>query len=379
MADKLRKVATKTALAAVKSWTPDDIMLVIATKDLFHFDADSGATHDGTDVIKPDSLLTRKAGRWLRVKFKAEDVDFSEAMPAHKTAHENGGADEINVDGLAGELADPQPPIIGTGADEAVAGNDSRLTDTRDPNDHAANHVSGGGDAFLSTDLLEAIVKRLQTSTGPTTLTLGAIAAAAGSPYTTPTAAGFTALNSATLTDKTTDIGAGVHTNAPSTGATNTQRLKGGHKAMNYTSGTITLVMGLLARMSKNDFAQAGLFFREAGTGKIVTFNLAMVSGVIGLDGSDLSGPDGVTYVRQAVGSTTTPLMPPGSKLFFKATYDGANMVASFSIDMVNWTVFATVAKDEYFTVAPDQWGFYANANTGSGDVDATCFHFAVS
>ena len=41
---------------------------------------------------------------------------------------------------------------------------------------HEASHVSGGGDAFLSTDLLEAIVKRLQESGGPTTLLLGAIA-----------------------------------------------------------------------------------------------------------------------------------------------------------------------------------------------------------
>ena len=41
---------------------------------------------------------------------------------------------------------------------------------------HESTHVSGGSDAFLSTDLLEAIVKRIQTSTGPTTLTVGAVA-----------------------------------------------------------------------------------------------------------------------------------------------------------------------------------------------------------
>jgi hypothetical protein len=41
---------------------------------------------------------------------------------------------------------------------------------------HRASHISGGSDAFLSTDLLEAIVKRLQTTTGPTTLLLGAVA-----------------------------------------------------------------------------------------------------------------------------------------------------------------------------------------------------------
>lgn len=40
---------------------------------------------------------------------------------------------------------------------------------------HKASHVSGGSDAFTSTDVLEAIVKRLQES-GAATLLLGAIA-----------------------------------------------------------------------------------------------------------------------------------------------------------------------------------------------------------
>lgn len=39
---------------------------------------------------------------------------------------------------------------------------------------HRARHISGGADAFLSTDLLEAIVKRLQESGGQT-LTVGSI------------------------------------------------------------------------------------------------------------------------------------------------------------------------------------------------------------
>ena len=41
---------------------------------------------------------------------------------------------------------------------------------------HEAAHISAGADPFLSTDLLEAIVKRIQTSTGPTTLLVGAVA-----------------------------------------------------------------------------------------------------------------------------------------------------------------------------------------------------------
>lgn len=44
------------------------------------------------------------------------------------------------------------------------------------PGAHKDSHKSGGSDAFASTDLLEAVVKRLQTTTGPTTLTVGAVA-----------------------------------------------------------------------------------------------------------------------------------------------------------------------------------------------------------
>lgn len=41
------------------------------------------------------------------------------------------------------------------------------------PDAHKASHVSGGGDAFTSTDLLEAVVKRLRESAGPTDLLIG--------------------------------------------------------------------------------------------------------------------------------------------------------------------------------------------------------------
>lgn len=41
--------------------------------------------------------------------------------------------------------------------------------------DHRARHISGGADAFLTTDVLEAIVKRLQESGGPTNLLIGSV------------------------------------------------------------------------------------------------------------------------------------------------------------------------------------------------------------
>lgn len=52
------------------------------------------------------------------------------ALAAHASTHQNGGADEISVAGLSGELADDQPPKT-----------------------HATAHQSGGGDAIKLDDL----------------------------------------------------------------------------------------------------------------------------------------------------------------------------------------------------------------------------------
>lgn len=71
---------------------------------------------------------------------------------AHATTHEDGQADEINVGGLAGDLADPQDPKThaathATGQADALAitaiGGDAAGT-ARPPTNHAANHISGG-------------------------------------------------------------------------------------------------------------------------------------------------------------------------------------------------------------------------------------------
>lgn len=41
---------------------------------------------------------------------------------------------------------------------------------------HEATHATGAGDAFLSTDVLEAVAKRLRETGGPTTLAMGSVA-----------------------------------------------------------------------------------------------------------------------------------------------------------------------------------------------------------
>lgn len=84
------------------------------------------------------------------------------------TAHNLGGA-EHTADTLANlnsKVSDAT--LIDTG--------DARLSDARTPLAHKDTHKSGGSDPFAAADILEATVKRLETSTGPTTMLVGAVA-----------------------------------------------------------------------------------------------------------------------------------------------------------------------------------------------------------
>lgn len=111
---------------------------------VYAFDEQGVGADDANLIIVPTDITPPAPGRWFKT---------AGAVVAHASSHEDTGSDEINVAGLSGELADPQPP-----------------------KDHKDEHKSGGGDAFTSTDLLEAVVKRIQTTTGPTNLAVGAIA-----------------------------------------------------------------------------------------------------------------------------------------------------------------------------------------------------------
>lgn len=61
----------------------------------------------------------------LEVRRALQQIDgvLNTTLLNHHTRHENGGADEINVAGLSGELVDPQPPKT-----------------------HASSHQNGGAD-----------------------------------------------------------------------------------------------------------------------------------------------------------------------------------------------------------------------------------------
>lgn len=65
----------------------------------------------------------------------------------HAPSHEPGGLDPLDVDAAAGMGS---LRTLGTGAQQAVAGNDSRLFDARTPTPHAASHGPAGSDSLAA-------------------------------------------------------------------------------------------------------------------------------------------------------------------------------------------------------------------------------------
>jgi hypothetical protein len=75
------------------------------------------------------------------------------AVPLHATQHEEGGTDEVHVDGLSGELADDQPPKDHAGKHEqggadqlVVSGLSGKLADAQTPLTHKTTHQFAGAD-----------------------------------------------------------------------------------------------------------------------------------------------------------------------------------------------------------------------------------------
>jgi len=89
---------------------------------------------------------------WIKVL----SLNFTDLINrAHAADHQAGGSDEINVGGLHGELADPQPPKAHAsshqagGSDEInVGGLHGELADPQPPKAHASSHQAGGSDAI---------------------------------------------------------------------------------------------------------------------------------------------------------------------------------------------------------------------------------------
>jgi len=85
--------------------------------------------NDDAEIVAIETELgTLPKGSKASVKARLDDIDSR--IDDHSARHENGGADEISVAGLSGELADNQPPKA-----------------------HKSSHANGGSDVLSEADI----------------------------------------------------------------------------------------------------------------------------------------------------------------------------------------------------------------------------------
>ena len=103
----------------------------------------AAANKDGLAAVP--SMRTIGAGAQQVVAGNDARLTNSRAPTAHATTHQPGGSDPMAVDQAA---ATASLRTLGTGATQAAAGTDSRLSDARTPTAHSAPIEPGGGDAM---------------------------------------------------------------------------------------------------------------------------------------------------------------------------------------------------------------------------------------
>jgi hypothetical protein len=128
-----------------------------------------GHSVDETDLGNDKVLVYKTSGDKFVYEMKG-------APSAHAASHQDGGGDEINVQGLSGILADPQTPAAhktshetGGGDVMSVAGLSGTLADPQTPSAHASSHQNGGGDE-ISVEGLSGALADPQTPTGHATV-----------------------------------------------------------------------------------------------------------------------------------------------------------------------------------------------------------------
>lgn len=189
----------------ITAYAAMDWDLVANNASALSFDTVGGVKNGILELDTTTGAEGVKMAGYLSVTGSINGIDVT----AHASRHQYGGADELSVSGLSGLLADPQTPLShgldshesctlsGLNADISDATlidtTDPRLSDARTPTSHASSHLPSGGDALTtaapttgigagnSEGSAESFARsdhghKLRTTTGPTDLTIGAIA-----------------------------------------------------------------------------------------------------------------------------------------------------------------------------------------------------------
>ena len=112
----------------------------------------------GSVTCDGDQVPTNNQLQPTLVTIVAGEPPEPPAVAEHASQHQDGGTDQLNVDGLYGELAEGQPPLDHAGqhgqggTDElSVTGLHGLLADAQTPKTHAATHAPAGTDPIAAT------------------------------------------------------------------------------------------------------------------------------------------------------------------------------------------------------------------------------------
>lgn len=220
---------------------------------------------------------------------------------------------------------------------------------------------SGGGLSIAST----AVVAGAYTNTS---LTVGAdgrlTAASSGAavsisawelPFTKPTIAGVTQVNTTGFTSTDDTNGLFVTRSGALAGSDN---LCLSH--LTVPAGNWDLKVRVQAHFSNSNFACCGAHLYESGTGKVITWSCQGVTGATGAQRMCIN------YFTSTTAFSSQPITTGMSERpsWWKINYDGTNFTFYYGFDGYSWTQFgAARSKTAFFTTAASHAGFFLDPN----------------
>lgn len=183
-----------------------------------------------------------------------------------------------------------------------------------------------------------------------------------------PDETGYSWVNQQTATTSTTNGGVVLSSPAPLLAGDNLNIRVKTAPATPYT-----VRAGFLSLLYPVNQTSVGLIFRESGTSKLVFFRLMF-------DNTTTTKTDLVISVDKYTSPTVlsanytvlTANVLKANLMWFAMRDDGVNLIFSYSNNNIDYKDFFTVARNNFFTVGPDQVGYAINSNTTSGDAILT-------
>lgn len=134
-----------------------------------------------------------------------------------------------------------------------------------------------------------------------------------------------------------------------------------------------TVELGCHRLWPLKNFFDGGLILRESGTGKIESAGFGPGGELQQVKWSSATAASAVRFTQNS-GYSETPI------LYFRASFATPNITFYASHDGITWFQYgATFAQTNFFTTAPDQWGFFINNNnsaTPNINMDLGVFHW---